>query len=108
MLCGICGQDNPLGSPRCFQCKGSLVPTQSEAKDNREKSVKPSGSNTIFGLVGVALSMVIFQAVAPHLFEPPTKSGINLVRVICAGIFGIAGMYAGQYFGKWLKSRQQK
>jgi hypothetical protein len=101
MLCAICGQDNELGSPRCFQCRNSLLPESQETPLPSTQRAENTPLTGLYGFVGLALSIVAFQLVAPYLFSPPT-SGINLIRLVSAGVFGAAGMFAGKRFARWL------
>lgn len=107
MLCAICGQDNALGSPRCIQCRNSLLPKAEATPSPSSKRVETAPSTGLYGFVGLALSIAAFQLVAPYLFSPPT-SGINLFRLVSAGIFGAVGMFAGKRFAKWLAERAKQ
>ncbi len=99
MLCTHCGQDNPLGSPKCFNCQTSLIGEPKPIDGNiGERAKKKASRDSSYGLIGLAVSIVGFQLIAPSLFSP--TPGINLLQVGAAGLAGGLGMVLGRAIGK--------
>ncbi|MES2207549.1 MAG: hypothetical protein V4525_12260 [Pseudomonadota bacterium] len=60
----------------------------------------------IGGYIGLFITIVIFQLVAPKIFESPSsEKGINLTRTFFASITGIAGWYIGVYIAKFFSKK---
>ncbi len=107
MLCPICGQDNALGSSRCFNCGTSLVPEEKPARGAVDDDTgRAARIETKFGLVGLAISVVAFQLTVPLLFGH-VPGGLDLVRVGAAGIVGALGLVIGRAIGKRRARRDQ-
>ena len=74
--------------------------------DFDEKTKKKTSLESTYGLIGLAVSIIGFQLIAPSLFSP--TPGINLLQVGTAGLVGALGMVLGRAIGKRIESRAEK
>jgi hypothetical protein len=99
MLCHTCGQDNELGSIRCFQCQASLLPKSKNITPDPALDVKETKSSSTYTWLGLLASIFIFQLSAPHIFTRESE-GINLLQVFCAALVGAVGAGLGKAIDK--------
>lgn len=78
MLCPVCGQDNTLGSYRCFNCRNSLEaesqvaqPKPKDATDRAKQQQNKSAVGLVTSIAGIAVGWYV----GVHILLPALSAG---------------------------------